>query len=299
MNKKILAICLGSMLYLSGLNACDICGCSIPHSNMGLLTNLHRNSIGFRYLNTSFEVTGLSSRLIKDRFQGFELNGSYYLRSKLRLYADIAFQNNQRIESDQKNSIHGIGDLKAGAAYELVNRKLFNESYKLYFEIASQIKIPIGKYNAAIHDLNLPENFNLSNGAWGLSLNPKCAFSNAINGLVLNANYTFLSNSKYGYKFGNPFQFQSLYYFETTIAKQLKIIPFAGYYFEHIGSDQYKNNRPVEGTGGRGHYIDAGLNLNYTNYLLSISSAFALDQKYSGGNATLKNKFSIQLTYLF
>lgn len=299
MTRKILIFCLGFLFQIVHLNACDICGCSISYSNMGLLTNLHRNQLGFRHSNANFEVQSLSGELIKDRFQSFEINGAYYINSKLRLYADINFLNNTRKESDQKNGVHGIGDFKAGVAYELVNRKLFNDSYKFYFEIASQLKFPIGKYNAAIHDLNLPENFNLSNGAWGINTNPKCAFSNATNGIVLNANYTFLSNSKNGYKFGNPFQLQALYYYEATLSDAFKIIPFAGYYFEQIGSDQYKNNRTVEGTGGRGHYIDAGLNLNYTNYLLSISRAFALDQQYSGGNATLKNKFSIQLTYLF
>ncbi|HRG69250.1 MAG TPA: hypothetical protein PLS73_10405 [Saprospiraceae bacterium] len=299
MYRKIFAIWLGSMLCVSYLSACDICGCSIPHSNMGLLTNLHRNSLGCRFSNTSFEVAALSGSKIKDRFQAYELNGAYYFHNKLRFYADVSYQNNQRIESDQKNSIHGIGDLKAGLAYELVNRELFNDSYKFYFEIASQIKIPIGKYNANLHDLNLPENFNLSNGAWGIGLNPRCAFSNAINGLVINANYILQSNSKYGYKFGNPFQFQTLYYYETTISEQFKIIPFAGYYFEHIGADHHKNKRKVEGTGGQGHFIDVGMNLNYTNFLLSFSNAFALDQKYSGGTAKLGSKYSVQLTYLF
>lgn len=299
MHRKIIAICLGSFFYTPCLNACDICGCSIPHSSLGLLTNLYRNHVGISYSNTAFDITALSGGLLTDRFQRFELNGVYFLNKKLRLHADVSFQNNIRKESALKNSIHGMGDLKAGISYELVNRKLFTDTYKFYLEFGSQIKIPIGKYNASIHDLNFPENFNLTNGAWGLRLNPKCAISTANNGIALNANYTLQSNSKYGYKFGNPFQIQAIYYYEVRIYEKLKLIPFGGYYFEYIGSDHFKNKRKVEGTGGQGHFIDVGMNLNYTNFLLSFSNAFALDQKYSGGTAKLGSKYSVQLTYLF
>jgi len=76
-------------------------------------------------------------------------------------------------------------------------------------------------------------------------------------------------------------------------------MPFAGIYYERINHDKFADNSKVEGTGGNGTFIQAGLNVVKNKWILGANFSQPISHNYSQKEVIPKTRFSIDLTYFF
>jgi hypothetical protein len=118
-------------------------------------------------------------------------------------------------------------------------------------------------------------------------------------GVVLNGMYQHHGRTSLDYRFGHQLTTQLLLFGETLISENLKLIPNAGLTFEQITTDLHANDQEVIGTGGRGTFASAGLNLKLGNWLLGAAASVPVAQSYSHGAVEANGRLSAQISFTF
>ncbi|MBK8486011.1 MAG: hypothetical protein IPL31_17085 [Saprospiraceae bacterium] len=297
MSRKTFFLTVSFIIISKLCFACDICGCNIANHGIGILNSIDNSLISLRWGQSQFK--GNSNAKPMDYFNVAELAATYKVSSSLKLSAYIPYHYNLRKTQSTNQSIQGIADSKVSATWIIVNPPETEKSTQIYFETSMGIKLPTGKYRPSIHNLELPENFNIGNGSWGFALNPALIVKHKTMGVLLSGDYLYQTASRSAYKFGNQFQTQCLVYWEKNLLNEFKCIPYLGFYGEWAGTDQYANDQKVEGTGGNGKFFVGGLNVKFQEWMLGLSFAKPFSQNYSNGETRIINKFSTQISYFF
>ncbi|MEM1320086.1 MAG: hypothetical protein AAGG75_07490 [Bacteroidota bacterium] len=299
MKRSLLLITL-SFLLLPLSQACDACGCSIGGGGIGLMPAYKSNFIGLGWQMARFSgATDFASRL-HDDFQVLELSARYHLNARLKLLFFQPYRINTRhfIEGSTR-SIQGLSDPRIMASYTLFRDVALGEQSSLFFELGAGLKLPVGKYDPNIHANDLPENFNIGNGSLGYLLQSNLVITIQKAGIVLATNYQHNSKSRSDYQFGHQLNNQLILFWEQSLGENLQLIPNAGLQAEWIGTDHYANGMEVHGTGGKGLFANAGINLKNDTWLFGISYSQPLHSNYSNGEVSAEGRLSCQLSYLF
>lgn len=279
--------------------ACDACGCSIGGNGIGLLSNYRANYIGIGWQLAQFNSApghGLGS---EDQFHTLELSLRYHLSTRFKLLAYQPYRINRRLNSDQSlQQLSGISDTRIMGAYTLV-KDVSLGSTNFFWEIGAGLKIPVGTYNSRIHDLNLPENFNIGNGSWAYLFQSNLVISHRQLGLVFNGSYQHHSPSRSDYQFGHQWTGQLLLFAEASLRNQLQIVPNAGLALERITTDNHANRNPVSGTGGSGTFLSSGINVKAGNWIIGAAAALPIDQSYSHGEVDARPRLTTQVLFTF
>lgn len=292
----VLALCW--CCWATGVFGCDACGCNVGGSNIGLLTGFRNNTIGLSWQQASFAASPEHGTGTADQFNTFELSFRYQLGARFKILAYQPYRLNIRNSPEGNGRLSGLSDTRIAGSYVLWNQAPVGTS-KLYLEAGAGVKLPVGKYDAHLHDKTLPENFNLGNGSWGYLAQANAVLSWAKSGIFAGGTYQFNQATHNGYHFGNQFNAQALYFLQQPVKNIGQIIPFGGIQFENISHDKYANGKNVPGTGGTGALATIGFQFKIDYFLAGVSYAYPVYQTYSNSEVDAKGRTSIQLSYIF
>ncbi|MCB0514554.1 MAG: hypothetical protein R2798_14135 [Chitinophagales bacterium] len=283
------------------IRACDACGCSAGSMGMGLLADYRTNFVRLSYFNTRFTTSPEHDYLVKDNFMRFDLSMRYAIgkSQRIKFTAHVPYGVNIR-KSEQTDDIQtqGFSDAKVLVHYVLANNIRMGKKSALYLETGTGINFPTGKYEARMHNLNLPDNFNIGLGSWGYIFQLNTIYSHKNQGFVWSNFYQFNSKTTDSYHFGNQLNTQ-LSFFKEIALKSLKLIPNAGVAFEHIYYNTYATGSKVPETGGKGTYFTSALNFKTEKWLAGASYALPMAEKYAGGLINAQNRFACHISYIF
>lgn len=300
MAKKFLLVPLFALLLWQQLTACDACGCSIGGNGIGLLTNYRSNFIGLGWQLARFQSAPGYGAGSTDYFRTFELSVRYHFSGRFKVLLYQPYRMNLRINSSgPEQRLSGLSDTRVLGAYTLVKDLGLGSQTSLFAELGAGFKIPTGAYDAQLHDRELPENFNPGNGSWGFLIQPNVVLSHRKIGLVAGGVYQHHAANASGYRFGDQLTTQLLFFGETAIGQQLKIVPNGGLSWEKIATDRYANENTVGGTGGNGTYASAGFNLKAGSWIFGAAGSLPLGQSYSHREVEAGGRFSCQLSFTF
>lgn len=284
---------------LSQARACDACGCAIGGSNIGLLAAYRYNFAGLSWQYAAFHGSPEHGEGSHDDFHTFEVAIRYYLSPRFKLLVNQPYRLNIRKLAGESARLNGIADTRMMGSYTLFSGDSIGRSFRLFLEIGAGAKLPVGAYDPALHDRDLPENFNIGNGSWAALLQPNLVLAHQNLGFMLNTTLQFNRHTPAGYRFGNQLTSQALLYGEIPLTSLLKTIPFGGINLEHIGEDTYANGKAVPGTGGKGLFLTAGFNFKTEAWMMGASYAQPLRQAYSAGAVDAVGRYSLQCSFLF
>ncbi len=298
---KIIVITFAiTLASVSGIRACEICGCGTGNFYLGMVPKFNSKFIGVRYRTLSYRtyMQDSPSEFSKDNYKTMEVWGGWNLGKKWQMMTFIPYQMNQRITDDGDKYSSGLGDITV-----LTNYKVWSNGVSLVsqqFWVGAGVKLATGHYKIDFSD---PEN-NLGDpngqtgtGSTDLLLNANHSITYWNWGLNTTANYKINSANADQFKFGNRFSVNMLAYHRFT-AKSFNIAPAVGAFFERSAGNSYKDQR-IELTGGHAVFASTGLEMSYKKIAMGISVQSPLSQNYAAHQTVAKARGLSHLTFTF
>ncbi|MBK7407508.1 MAG: hypothetical protein IPL49_14320 [Saprospirales bacterium] len=298
MIKYILGLCIAMSLSVQGM-ACEACGCSITGSGMGLLTAYRNNTLGLSWFYSPFRGSEALGSNTRDYFHTVELFGNYHITPRLQVSAFLPYRYNNRVTDDQDLSAQGLSDLRIVGSYTFFDNKPLGAHSQLYWDAGAGVRFPTGRYDEDIYQKDLPDNFNVGNGAWSLLLQSRLLYKQERWGASATGNYQVNSATSSGYRFGDQLALTGMLFVRKSVSDKLDGTLFGGVYYERIGQDDYPYGKNPHTTGGEGYYAMASLNVKWNNCLFGASYSHPFSQNYSEGEVIAKPRISANVAFIF
>lgn len=244
--KKIFAVII--FLCSAGYSiACDICGCGVGSSYIGILPEFHSKIFGVRYryssLLTHIGLDGVNTYLTsREHYRTAELWGGWNITPRIRLMATIPVNFNERINQGERFTKSGIGDISVSGFYQLINSRKTLHNDKLLVQsllLGAGVKLPTGKYNPADKS-NTNDNanlFQLGTGSVDFMLNAMYDVRLQDAGINMMASYKINTTNKYDYAYGNKLNLSTQAYYKFRIKQKVVLAPNAGVLYETARKD--------------------------------------------------------------
>jgi len=287
--------------------ACDICGCGVGGSYIGLLPEFHRQIFGLRYrynsLLTHIGVGSTTSYLTtNETYRTMELWGGWNISNKFRLMAAVPYSFNERTNQGVSNSKNGIGDISVTGYYQLLNKTKTVFSDKLLVQslwIGGGVKLPTGKYNpsdkgAVSENTNL---FQLGTASVDFTANAMYDVRLQDAGINMSASYKMNTENKFNYRYGNKFNASAQAYYKLRIRKTVMIAPNAGIMYETSQKD-HDNKFAVDVTGGNLLTAALGIETAYKKISVGANWQIPLSQNLANGFAKANNKLMVHVSFI-
>lgn len=273
-------------------NACDVCGCSMGGSYIGILPQFHKNFVGFQYsyrsFNSEHSILGTSTKSIsQEKFQTIEMRGRFHLTSKIQLFVFVPYSINQQLEKNISSKINGLGDVSA-----IVNYNIFNSGdsttnkLKHTLLLGGGLKIPTGKFRILDQNNSLNPNLQTGSGSYDFILNAIYTVrlkKIGVNNIVL---YHLNNTNTNEYQFGNKFSLNtSLFYWFNL--KGYSILPYLGINYENAKSDKHSSDILAQ-SGGNTINSSFGLDFYYKKITLGFNAQLPFYQDNLITNANTK-----------
>ncbi len=295
--KTIVLIVLGILLNIPSY-ACDVCGCSISGTGLGLVSAYRYNFISMSWQLTPFEGSRFHGAGSYDQFHTLELSMRYHFTTDFKLLVHQPYKLNFRNTNDELSNLEGIGDTRILANYTILRDKKIG-GVNLYMELGAGAQLPVGKYDSNLHSKDLPENFNIGKGTWSFIFQPNIILNKNNFGLIMNGTYQRNAVSKSGYQFGNQVSGQALFYYRKDLKNELALTPYLGILGESIAQDHFDDGALVSGTSGKGLFLTTGINLKWKSLLFSTAYTPPLSQMYSLNEVSAKSRYMGQISFIF
>ncbi len=284
--------------YGNSKDDCDACGCSANGGSMGFSSMLNNNFIGLRYVNQSYTTKeGIfnNSPWIDENFNTIQIWSRIPITKKITLSALVPYHNNNRELVTGKEGISGIGDLTVMEMYTLIQPKMDSTTnYSHKFQMGAGVKAPTGKYNVA-NNGTLNPSFQLGTGSWDYLLVSEYVVKRKQLGLNTALSYTFKTENKKQYQFGNQLNYGSTVFYLLDFNK-IKLVPQLG-----LAGEVYASNKQVKqdviGTKGDILFSKFGLEVGKDKFSLGINAMLPINQNLIGGNVKANYRFGINLNY--
>ncbi|MFK7807973.1 MAG: hypothetical protein AB8F74_09265 [Saprospiraceae bacterium] len=278
--------------------SCDVCGSNIGNTGIGLLTDYRSNFLRLNYNLNPFESSTERGYLIKDDFHQVDLSLRYAVTDRIRLMAQVPYASKSRSVQEETLTEQGLGDISINANYIFLENQSFLWNTKLHVEAGLGVSLPTGRFDAKLHDRNLPESFNLGNGALGYNAQANVVWTYNSAGLVLNIFHQVNTETDSGYRFGNPSSLR-LTAFKAWNKGNLQWIPNLGLGLEQLSSDRYARGSNVPNTGGKGLFLSTGINIQTQKWLAGLSYALPVADDFAVEATTVKGRINGQISFLF
>jgi len=303
--KKMLSFLIVITLSISNIKACDICGCGVGNTYVGVLPEFRKYIFGVRYRYSSLQshvgVGGTTTYLTTNEYyKTAELWGGFYVGKKLRLLTSIPCNFNERNNQGVSNFKNGLGDITAIAYFELLNKKTtFNNKLVINsLWLGGGLKLPSGVYNPVDKgNINSNNLFQLGTGSVDFSINVMYDLRYQDVGLNVSANYKINTPNKYQYVYGNKLTVSSQLYYKFKIANQLSIVPNAGMLYEKAQQD-YDNKNLVDVSGGSVTLGSFGLETGYKKIALGINFQVPTQQNLANGIVKANNRTMLHIGFM-
>jgi len=303
MKKIILSIIL---IISIKANACDICGCGVGNTYVGVLPEFRKHIIGIRYrynsIITHVGIGGATTYLTTNEYYNTtELWGGFKLANKWRLLTSVPYNFNSKTNSTSTNSKNGMGDINNVLFYELLNKKTSTKQNKLLINalwLGAGIKLPTGTYNP-IDKSNTSSNnlFQLGTGSTDFSVAAMYDLRYQDAGLNINTNYKINTANKYNYQYGNKFTLSSQLYYKFKIANKFSVVPNTGIIYETSQKDK-DNNETVDVSGGNLTFGSLGVEASYKKIAIGFNWQTPLQQNIALGIIKANDRAMLHLSLL-
>lgn len=287
--------------------ACDICGCGVGNSYVGILPDFNKTIMGFRYrynsLRTHIGAGGTISYLTTDeRYRTIEAWGGWNIGKKFRLMVSVPVNFNEELNQGETSRKAGLGDASMTGFYELLNKRKTVFSGKLLVQslwIGGGVKLPTGEYSAldkssSGSDANL---FQLGTGSFDFTANMMYDIRLQDAGLNISSGYKINTFNKYNYRYGNKFSLSTQLYHKFRIKNKFTIAPNAGVLYETAQKDsdgKYKSDI----SGGNILLGTAGFEASFKKIVVGGNIQSPFSQSLANGFVKANDRFMLHLSFL-
>jgi hypothetical protein len=304
MKKTILILTIGIIAPFLSI-ACDICGCGIGNTYIGILPDFNKHILGIRYrqnsMMTHIGIGGSTSYLTtKENYNITELWGGWNITSKFRLMLTVPYSFNKKTNQGISQTKNGLGDITITGYYQLINTKKPLTNNKLLVQslwAGGGIKLATGKYNPS--DKNSGNNnanlFQSGTGSFDFTANVMYDIRLQDAGLNINSAYKTNTNNRYGYRYGNKFNISSQLYYKFRVKKNATIAPNGGIQYETSDTDLDKNMEVVV-SGGNLLSGTAGIEVSFGKISLGANMQIPLSQDLANKIVKANNRGMVHIS---
>jgi len=288
------AIIIGLLLLLcQRSHACDICGAFSINQRAGLLTGVNADFISLAYAHVSFKGGNLSYD--KDVFHRWQLSGQYHLSARWALGFSQSYALNQRVQSEKNISIEGFGNTTLQGFYKILQQD--SKGSKISWRTGLGVQFPNGKFDNSIHDLNVPENFNPSDGTWGVQWVNDFTWTSEEFGLLLNTQglYRFIDSDQG--RWGHQISTSLNAFYHISNESSWTLVPFSGISYDWSGANHFGNGKEDSDTGGQTILAQAGINMDNQKWGFNFQVAFPVIFKLKNPEIKPGPRWTLQFNY--
>jgi hypothetical protein len=302
--KKIILFIFIASLTAMGVKACEICGCGIGNSYIGILPEFNKNIFGFRYrynsMLTHIGVGGVSTYLTTaESYRTLEAFGGVNITRNFRLMASVPYSFDERSNQGITQSKNGLGDISISAFYQLVNSRTTISEKRLVQSlwVGGGIKLPTGEYNplskvTSVESANL---FQLGTGSTDFYLTGMYDVRLQDLGFNLTSSYRINTVNAYQYQYGNKFSISAQAYYKFKIAPKFSVSPNAGVLSE-MGQKDTDHSISVDISGGNLLMGSLGAELVYRKFAIGGNWQTPLSQNLANGIIRANDRYMIHFS---
>ncbi len=304
--KKFILLAAIVIMCGSDLKACDICGCGVGNSYIGILPDFSKHIFGLRFrynsLLTHVGVGGSTSYLTtKEYYRTMELWSGWNIGKKFRVMAAIPYSFDERLNQGVKKTKDGLGDISLSGYYQLINSRKTTGSKLLVQSlwVGAGIKLPSGKYNP-VDKSNTTESanlFQLGTGSTDFTINAMYDVRLQDAGISASANYKINTTNKHDYSYGNKVSLNAQAYYKFRIFNTFTLAPNAGVMYEQSKKDT--DNKFLADLSG-GNLLMGTLGAEITFNKVSIGGNFQtpFSQNLANGIIKANNRAMVHVSFL-
>lgn len=300
MTKKtvvVVALSLWAMIPVA-MQACDACMSSAALNETGLVATLHHHFLSLSWVHESSTTMRPFGIPPKNLLTAGHLQGRFFLTNRWSVGFNQSIHLNRRIEGEHVQMTSGTGDLWFTSSYRYGDRQL-DCGLAIQAEMLAGVRIPIGKWQPEIEAVqDLPRTFNPGRGSWAGQLQHRLVVHYYRWGLFQQLTTTRSAHTPDGYHFGSTWQLSTLIYY-TFDKHKASLTPHLGPVYEYLATDTHATGMPVQGTGGEGWWIQAGLMLQLERWVLTLSADLPVETYYADGDVCPNHRMRAGLVRLF
>jgi len=304
--KKIVITTVAVFLFtINAASACDICGCGVGNSYIGILPEFYKHIFGVRYrynsLYTHIGVGGSSTYLTtNEKYNIAELWGGWTFGTKFRLMLNLPYSFNEKINQGVAKNKNGISDISVSGYYQLLNRRKTVFQKKLLIQscwVGAGIKLPTGEYNPADKSVtNQNTNlFQLGTASTDYMLAAMYDIRLQDVGMNIAASYKFNGTNQYRYSYGNKLNFTAQLYYKMKLGN-ITLAPNAGIQFEKAQKD-IDNHFEVDLSGGKLLLGTVGVESNIKRVAIGANWQTPFSQNLAGGFVKANNRMMVHVSF--
>ena len=305
--KSIIKYSLVAMSLLVALPSlsCEICGCGVNSSSLGVSPQFQKNLFGLNYqynsFNHPFSDLSLSgnSRVLSDYYHSMGATVRWYPKPKIQMVVNLPFAVNKRKEETRTTSIQSIGDIEVRFGYMFFNTTdSMNRKMRHMFLAGTGIQMPTGKYQQRNPQKTMyPSNFQIGSGSWANRLYAFYTIRKGNWGYNAQLNYLTYAENELKYRRGTLFS-ATLYSYYWIQRNAFSFLPNAALSYENISPDQsYGLNK--SNTGGQFYNVNIGLESFYKRHLLSLTFQQPIKQNLNRFQPTKNTQFGLGISTFF
>lgn len=276
---------------------CDACGCAASGGNFGYGDLTQDKMLSLRYLNQSYrskETLFNNAPWSTENFHTIQALGLLKITPKIKTLVMVPYHFLERTTSQGAQSLQGIGDASLLGIYE-IKRKISDKNQHFWFAGAG-VKFPTGSFDTQLRG-NVNPGFQLGTGSFDYSLLTEYQWVHQKLGWQTLMNYTFKTENKYLFQFGNQLNVSTLWFYRLERSK-FTITPQVGYAFE---TNQANSDFRVEIPNSEGyiHLMRAGFEMERSNMKMGTTFFLPLQQNLINETVELKYRVNVSFQYVF
>lgn len=305
MKKKIILSVIVFVFISTGLRACDICGCGVGNSYIGILPDFYKHIFGIRYrhnsLLTHVGVGGANTYLTtSEKYNIVELWGGWTIAGKFRLMLNIPYSFNDKVNQGAALSKNGFSDISVSGYYQVLNKRKTVLTNKLLVQslwIGAGIKLPSGKYNPADKSVSNQNTnlFQLGTASIDYTLAAMYDLRLQDAGVNLSGSFKMNSTNRYGYAYGNKLNLSSQAYYKIRI-NNITLGPNAGIQYE-TGQKDVDNHFSVDLSGGTLLLGTFGIESSYKKVAIGANWQTPFSQHLAGGFVKANSRMMMHVSF--
>ena len=278
---------------------CDVCGCSGNGGSMGFGTGLNNNFIGLRYIGQRYRSRdGIfsNSPWIDENFNTIQLWTQVPIGRRFIINAVMPYQFHSREFADNtEQQINGLGDATVLGFYQVLKQvpdSIISIKPQHTLQVGGGVKMPTGSFDEENLEGSVNPSFQLGTGSWDYILGANYGVTHRNWGLSAMVNYTIKTKNDKEYTFGNQFNYALNAYKTYYLGTNFALTPQAG-----VGGEHFDKNKEfgleVNNTGGSAFFSRLGMEINYKQYALGLSTMLPVAQDLNNGKVEVKSRFSV------
>ncbi|MGV3597833.1 MAG: hypothetical protein ACO1PI_08170 [Bacteroidota bacterium] len=303
MKKYVTAIV--AMVCVANALACEVCGCAVGGSTMGILPRFGRHFVGVKYNYSSFTskhqtlFNGQPPVYSTEYFTTVTLWGRYVPHKRVQLFAFAPYTYFARNEEGVSIHTEGIGDITLMANYVLLNTTdSAKRKFKHALQIGGGIKLPLGATDRRDANGILPQNMQQGTGSFDVPINLLYTIRYKKAGINVEAGYTVNNAGANEYWYGNKFN-GALRLFYWQDYRNTSFLPQIGFNYEHRERDWYKPDGFLNFTGGNALSATAAADVYFYKMAVGVGVKQPLIYNWGGGSVTEKISITSSIVYMF